>query len=141
VTTTAHTFKAGAEVRLNRDSTYFGISPNGEYDFGGGTSYSPSEIKSQSGTHDIHVGDPLPDTLSAFLTGSPFAYTRAVAPSYFSNGENIGPAADSRSGFAAYMEDAWKVTQRMVLNCGLRFELNTPISERAPNPSFVKGRI
>ena len=76
LTTATHAFKAGAEVRLNRDSTYYGISPNGEYDFGGGTAYSPAEIKSQSGTHDIHVGDPLPDTLSSLLTGSPFAYTR-----------------------------------------------------------------
>jgi hypothetical protein len=130
-----HAFKAGAEVRLNRDSTYFGISPNGEYDFGGGTAYSPTEIKSQSGTHDIQVGDPLPDTLSALLTGSPFAYTRAVAPSYFSNGENIGPAADSRSAFAAYVQDVWKLTPRLVLNYGLRFELYTPISERARRTS------
>ncbi len=134
-TTSAHAFKAGAEVRLNRDSTYFGTSPNGEYDFGGGTAYSPSEIKSQSGTHDVHTGDPLPDTLSALLTGSPFAYTRAVAPSYFSNGQNIGPAADSRSAVAAYVQDAWKITQRMVLHYGLRFELYTPISDRAHRAS------
>ncbi len=135
VTTSAHAFKAGAEVRLNRDSTYFGTSPNGEYDFGGGTAYSPSEIRSQSGMHSIHIGDPLPDTLSALLTGSPFAYTRAVAPSYFSNGDNIGPAADSRSAFAAYAQDSWKITQRMVLNYGLRFELYTPISDRARRAS------
>ena len=135
ITTAAHAFKAGAEVRLNRDSTYFGTSPNGEYDFGGGTAFSPAEIKSQSGMHDVHVGDPLPDTLSALLTGSPFAYTRAVAPSYFSNGDNIGPAADSRSAFAAYAQDAWKVTQRMVLNYGLRYELYTPISDRARRAS------
>jgi hypothetical protein len=135
VTTSAHAFKAGAEVRLNRDTTYFGISPNGEYDFGGGTAYSPTEIKSQSGVHDIHVGDPLPDTLSGLLTGSPFAYTRAVAPSYFSNGQNIGPAADSRSAFAAYAQDVWKITPRIVLNFGLRFELYTPISERARRTS------
>ena len=36
-TTGNHTFKAGVEARLNRDTTYFGISPNGEYAFGGGT--------------------------------------------------------------------------------------------------------
>jgi hypothetical protein len=130
LTTASHAFKAGAEVRLNRDSTYFGISPNGEYDFGGGTAYSPTTIKSQSGMHDVNVGDPLPDTLSALLVGSPFAYVRAVAPSYFSNGQKIGPAADSRSAFAAYVQDSWKVTQRMVVNYGLRYELYTPISDR-----------
>ena len=81
------------------------------------------------------MGDPLPDTLSALLTGSPFAYTRAVAPSYFSNGQNIGPAADSRSAFAAYVQDVWKITPRIVLNFGLRFELYTPISERARRTS------
>jgi hypothetical protein len=31
-----HSIKMGAEVRVNRDTTYFGTSPNGEYDFGGG---------------------------------------------------------------------------------------------------------
>jgi len=134
-TVAGHTFKTGAEVRLNRDTTYFGISPNGEYDFGGGTAYSPSEIKSQSGLHDIHVGDPLPDTLSALLVGSPFAYTRAVAPSYFSNGQSIGPAADSRSAFAAYLQDTWKITQRISINYGLRYEVYTPISERAHRTS------
>ena len=38
-----HTWKAGVEIRLNRDSTYFGISPNGEYDFGGGTAYATDD--------------------------------------------------------------------------------------------------
>ena len=95
-----HVWKFGGEIRLNRDTTYFGTSPNGEYDFGGGTAYSPVEIPSQSGTHDVHVGDPLPDTLSALLTGSPFAYNVAVAPPYFSGGDHIGPAAINRNNFA-----------------------------------------
>src|ERR1700734_4214659 len=74
-TTASHAFKAGAEMRLNRDTTYFGISPDGEYDFGGGTAYSPINIPSQSGLHNIHPGDPLPDTLTGLLRGSPFFYT------------------------------------------------------------------
>jgi Carboxypeptidase regulatory-like domain len=130
LTTALHTVKLGGEVRLARDSSYYGLSPNGEYDFGGGTAYSPAEIPSQSGKHDIHRGDPLPDTLSALLTGSPFAYTRAVAPSYFSNGEKIGAAQDNRSSFEAYAQDVWKMSSRIVLNYGLRFELYTPISDR-----------
>ncbi len=55
-----HVIKTGGEVRLNRDTTYFGISPNGEYDFGGGTAYSPVDIPSQSGMHDIQAGEALP---------------------------------------------------------------------------------
>ncbi len=130
-----HNVKAGAEVRLALDSSYFGQQPNGEYDFGGGTAYSPVAIHSQSGTHDVHAGDPLPDTLSAFLTGSPFAYTRSVAPSYFSNGEKIGPAADSRYAYEAYVQDTWKPSPRWVVSYGLRFELYTPLWERAHRAS------
>jgi hypothetical protein len=130
-----HAFKFGAEVRLNRDTTYFGISPNGEYDFGGGTAYSTEAIPSQSGTHNIAIGDPLPDTLSSFLSGSPFVYTVAIAPPYFSNGPHIGPAAISRNDVNAYAEDTWKVTPQFTLSYGVRWELYTPISERARRTS------
>jgi hypothetical protein len=130
-TTGKHAFQAGFEARLNRDTTYFGISPNGEYDFGGGTAYATEAIKSSSGTHDIAVGDPLPDTLSAFLSGSAFVYTAAIAPPYFSNGQHIGPAAISRSNYSAWAQDSWKVTARLTFDYGLRWELYTPITERA----------
>ena len=127
----AHAFKAGAEVRLNRDSSYFGISPNGEYDFGGGTAFATEAIPSQSGKHDIQVGDPLPDTLSGLLSGSPFAYTIAIAPPDFSSGQHIGPAAVNRNNASAYVQDTWKVTPRFTLDYGLRWDLYTPIAERA----------
>jgi Carboxypeptidase regulatory-like domain len=126
-----HAFKFGAEMRANRDTTYFGMSPNGEYDFGGGTAYANQYIPSASGTHDIYPGDPLPDTLSSLLTGSPFAYTISVAPPYFSGGEHIGPAAINRNNVNAYFQDAWKVSSRFTLNYGVRWELYTPITERA----------
>ena len=134
-TTPRHAFKAGAEVRLNRDTTYFGISPNGEYDFGGGTAYSRVNIPSQSGQHDVHVGDPLPDTLSALLSGSPFVYTVAVAPTYFSSGPHIGAAAINRNAGAFYAQDTWKLSPRLVLDYGLRYELYSPFSERAKRTS------
>jgi hypothetical protein len=130
-TTGSHAFKAGFEARINRDTTYFGISPDGEYDFGGGTAYATESIPSQSGTHNISPGDPLPDTLSGFLSGSPFAYTVAIAPPYFSNGQHIGPAAISRNDFNAYAQDTWKITPRFTLDYGLRWELYQPITERA----------
>jgi hypothetical protein len=134
-TTARHSLKAGFEARINRDTTYFGISPNGEYDFGGGTAYATEAIPSQSGMHDIATGDPLPDTLSGLLSGSSFVYTVAVAPPYFSNGQHIGPAAINRSNFNAYFQDTWKVTPTFTLDYGVRWELYTPITERAHRTS------
>ena len=137
-TTGRHAWKAGVDVRLNRDTTYFGTCPSGHYDFGGGTAYATEAIPSQSGRHDIRPGDPLPDTVSAFLSGSAFDYTIAVAPVYFSSGQHIGPAAINRSNFAAYVQDTWKMTDRLTLNYGVRWDLYTPISERAHRTSSFR---
>jgi len=134
-TTASHSVKWGAEARLNRDTTYFGISPNGEYDFGGGTVYSPVFIPSASGQHDVQVGDPLPDTLSSLLVGYPYGYTVAVAPPFASDGAHIGPAAINRNDVNAYVEDTWKISPQWTLEYGLRYELYTPISERAHRTS------
>ncbi len=132
-----HAIKAGVEFRANRDSTYFGIAPNGTYTFGGGTSYSPVAIRSLSGAHDIAAGAALPDTLSALLTASPFAYSLAVAPAYFPQGDQIGVAAISRYNTNLFLEDTWKISSRLVLDYGLRYEVYTPISERAKRTSSL----
>ncbi len=134
-TTARHAAKWGAEARLNRDTTYFGISPNGEYDFGGGTVYSPVFIPSASGQHDVLPDQPLPDTMSSLLLGYPYGYTIAVAPPYASNGAHIGPAAINRNDVNAYIEDTWKINAQWTLEYGLRYELYTPISERAHRTS------
>lgn len=134
-TTGSHAVKWGAEARLNRDTTYFGISPNGEYDFGGGTVYSPVFIPSASGQHDVQVGQALPDTLSSLLIGFPYAYSEAVAPPYSSNGAHIGPAAINRNDVNFYVQDTWKIDPRWTLDYGLRYELYTPITERAHRTS------
>ena len=132
-----HIFKAGAEMRVNHDSTYWGQSPNGEYDFGGGAAYytGTQAIHSVSGTHDFNYGDKLPDTLSSFLTGSPFLYTVAIALPGISGGDHIGPAAVGRNDVNIYVQDTWKVTPRLTLNYGLRWELYGPITERAHRTS------
>jgi hypothetical protein len=124
-----HSFKAGGEIRSNRDTTLFGMAPNGQFQFGGGVAYSPVEIRSLSGAHDIHVGDPLPDSLTGLLTASAFTYTIAVAPLMFAQGNSIGDSAIHRDSYNAYFQDSWKATGRLTVNYGLRYEITSPIRE------------
>ncbi len=137
-----HSVKAGAEFRANRDSSFFGIAPNGQYTFGGGAAYSTVAIPSLSGVHSIQPGDLLPDTLTALLTGSAFSYTLAVAPPGFPQGDKIGVAAVSRYNVNFFVQDTWRISDRLLLDYGLRYELYTPISERAKRTAgvaFVSG--
>lgn len=125
-----HAFKMGVETRFNRDTTIFGTTPNGQYTFGGGTAYSPVEIRSASGQHDIHVGDPLPDSLTGLLTATPYSYTASIAYPLFPQGSHIGESAVHRDAYNFYFEDAWKLADDLTLNYGLRYEVDTPIRER-----------
>jgi hypothetical protein len=126
-----HTIKVGGEFRANRDTTYFGTTPNGQYIFGGGAAFATEPIQSASGAHNIAVGQQLPDTLTAFLLGSAFSYTQAVAPPEFPQGSQIGVAAVSRYGVNVYAQDSWKISERLLVDYGLRYELYSPITERA----------
>ena len=137
-----HSFKFGGEFRANRDTTYFGTAPNGQFTFGGGAAFATSMITSASGAHDFAPGQQLPDTLSAFLEGSAFSYTVAVAPPQFPQGDQIGVAAISRYDMNIYAQDTWKISPRLVLDYGLRYELYSPITERAARTAgldFIDG--
>src|SRR5216683_1958225 len=112
----AHSFKWGAELRFNRDSTIFGTNPNGLYTFGGGTAYSPVMIPSASGQHDIRPGDPLPDSLTGFLTATPYSYTVTAAASLTPKGDKFDEAAVRREAYNFYFLDTWKATARLTVN-------------------------
>jgi hypothetical protein len=125
----AHTWKAGVELRDNRDTTVFGTAPNGAYTFGGGAAYSPVAIRSQSGLHNIPVGGLLPDALSGFLTATPFSYTVTAAPLLFAQGERMGNSAVRRSAYNFYLQDNWKISSRLAIAYGVRYEVNSTIGE------------
>ncbi|MGH9537837.1 MAG: TonB-dependent receptor domain-containing protein, partial [Terriglobales bacterium] len=135
-----HAFKFGLEIRVNRDATIFGTNPNGIYSFGGGTAYSPVLIASASGTHDIHPGDPLPDSLTGLLTATPYSYGVIAAADVTPKGDKFDEAAVRRQAYNFYFQDTWKITPRLTLNYGLRYEVNSHIKEaenRTSLPKFV----
>lgn len=124
-----HAWKAGGEIRVNRDTTVFGVSPNGTYMFGGGTAYSPVAIRSRSGAHDIAPGDPLPDSLTGFLTATPFSYTVTAAPPLFGQGQRMGVAAIHRQAYNFFLQDRWTISSRFAVSYGLRYEVNSTVTE------------
>jgi hypothetical protein len=132
----AHAFKGGVEIRVNRDSTIFGTGPNGAYTFGGGTAYSPVLIKSASGTHDIQVGDPLPDSLTGLLTATPFSYSITAPASITPIGGKFDEAGVRREAYNFYFQDAWKATPQLTVNYGLRYEVNSRIHEATKRTSL-----
>jgi carboxypeptidase family protein/TonB-dependent receptor-like protein len=135
-----HTFKWGTEIRVNRDSTIFGVTPNGAYSFGGGTAYSPVFIPSASGTHSINVGDPLPDSLVGLLTATPYSYAVTAAAPFTPTGKKFDEAGVRREAYNFYFEDSWKANPRLTLNYGFRYEVNSRIHEatkRTSGPRFL----
>jgi hypothetical protein len=125
----AHAVKFGFESRFNRDTAVFDPDPNGAYTFGGGTAYAQEAILSASGQHNIQSGAPLPDTLTAFLTGTPFAYTIPTSPPYFPQGSRMGEAAVRRNAYNFYFQDTWKLSPRFSVDYGLRYEVESRIHE------------
>jgi hypothetical protein len=134
----SHTFKWGAEIRWNKDATIFGTNPNGLYTFGGGTAYSAVLIPSASGQHDIHPGDPLPDALTGLLTATPYSYTVSATVNLTPGGDKFDEAAVRREAYNFYFLDSWKVTSRLSINYGLRYELNSRIKEAKHRTSLAE---
>jgi hypothetical protein len=55
----------------------------------------------------------------------------AIAPPGVSDGLHIGPAAITRNSYTLFAQDTWKITPTFTVDYGLRWELYTPITERA----------
>ncbi len=133
----SHALKWGVDIRLNKDATVFGTAPNGIYTFGGGTAYSPVEIFSASGTHNIQLGAPLPDALTGLLTATPYSYTITTAANVIPQGNKFDEAAVRREAYDFYMQDTWKISLQWSVTYGLRYELNSRIKEAKDRSSVA----
>ena len=101
----------------------------------------PRPFRPQSGKHNIAIGDPLPDTLSGFLSGSPLPTPSPSRLASFPAAQHIGPAAINRNNVNAY--GAGHLEGDAALHAGLRRALGAlhahhrarPPHRRLPAPS------
>jgi hypothetical protein len=82
---------------------------------------------------------------SGQYTGNAEADFLLGLPSYMAYGQGFaGTVGQRNSAFGAYFQDDWRVTSRLTLNMGLRWELYTPIYEvdnRMTNFNEITGQI
>ena len=100
----SHTFKFGTDVRRMRfDQTLF-FEVNGYYNYFGG------------GTNDVGYSNNL---FPNYLLGLPDTYQQGAAQN-----ENVRTTA-----LYLFAQDSWKIRPNLTLNYGLRWELNTPLTD------------
>lgn len=73
--------------------------------------------------------DPVAQACSPF-TGSSFASMLLGLPTYLSNQYNRGYFYFRQNHFAWYINDKWRVTQRLTLSAGVRWDKWTPYAEK-----------
>jgi hypothetical protein len=136
--TGGHTFKLGADWRLEKFPNYphssLTSNTTGTYSFGANMTEQPS-LQGVTTTQGFDGFE-----FASFLLGGVSSYAQ-VAPIALSN---------SKSQFALFVQDTWKVTRKLTVDYGLRWDYGTYAREQygrngsigldVPNPSAA-GRL
>lgn len=108
--TGGHTFKTGVEGRFFRENYYQPGYPAGSFTFSRAITGEDPLVASSS------QGDAIASMLLGWGTGGTYDldYPTATASKYF----------------AVYAQDDWRVTSKLTLNLGLRYDFDVPRTER-----------
>lgn len=128
----SHTFKGGFEAQ----AIYFPwIAPpysRGEFDFGGTYTSIVNVTDSSTGRAQFLLSPSAVPGLGGTVLGG----ANAVDAS------NFGGVAAQRSYYGAYFQDDWKVTPKLTLNLGVRWDWFSPTGERyGAQANFVPGNV
>ncbi|MGA2981554.1 MAG: carboxypeptidase regulatory-like domain-containing protein [Terriglobales bacterium] len=100
-----HTMKFGVDVRRQQFNQFYYYNVNGEFTYSGG------------GPDDTGSANLYPN----FLLGLPDTFGEGSAQN-----ENV-----RNTGLYLFAQDSWKIRPNLTLNYGLRWELNTPLADKA----------
>ncbi len=109
-----HSFKFGFEYDRQNFNQFGNQYSRGQY------SFSPNATQSAAGTGG--------DSFAEFLLGDSYQDTVAVA---------AANAQFQRNAYAAFIDDTWKVTPKLTLSLGLRYELTPPFTDQLNNLFIV----
>ncbi len=120
ITRGSHALKFGAEYRPIKFPFFQVPYPHGEMNLSQNDTAYPSLTNSLNSS----TGDPMAAYLLGVVGGGQISTTNFIS--------------SEKSAWAFYAQDDWKVTPKLTLNLGLRYELFSPISEKfARQSNFV----
>ena len=112
VTKGNHSMKFGAEFRPIHFPFFQVPYPHGEMNFNQNETAFPSTVNSLNSA----TGDPMASFLLGAVDAGQISTTNGVS--------------STKKAFAFYAQDDWKVTQKLTLNLGVRYEIFSPIGEQ-----------
>ncbi|MBL8216351.1 MAG: carboxypeptidase regulatory-like domain-containing protein [Bryobacterales bacterium] len=116
-TTSRHTFKAGVEYRANQSSEAVGVDTNGNWSFDRAFTQGPDPNRPS-----VDRGH----AVASLLLGAPAAGNASIMPRVLTSNPYAG----------IYFQDDFKVSRRLALNLGLRWEVEPGRTERFNQLSF-----
>jgi hypothetical protein len=122
-----HGFKMGIEYQNVKFSTLQPAWSHGQFNYGGGFTDIPNQSTTTGGVAQFVLPTAAaPATINGNPNPNGFSYSGGSDGVFASN---IATTHDQRIYFATYFQDDWKMTPKLTLNLGLRWDYFGPINE------------